>query len=298
MLLFLGTSLVGCKSGQLEPQFAPSTDQPSYAKEHPARLKSAQEDLDNQLTLSQTLTEEFKGYPDQLKDPDWKGVGVVIEDADREGQSPHYADRLEQNAEVASFYEQEKQEIHRHVGGALQYYAKKEGCEAEMYSPAAQALDKSIDKRLEARARQLSDAHDTILLNESSLGKANVAALEQQADHVALASYVTHIGLVKKKNQLDQLLADADAVDATLDDRIEELEKAAADQEDKKQAKLREDELAKLKEAKAALAEELAPAKEQAKTAQQRIEQARKAYAEALSNLEKEIEQRAQAKQP
>jgi len=297
--LVLGTLVTcasGCKTSQLEPQFAPSADQPSYAKRHPDQLKAALEDFEEQLTLAGTVSGELKDYPGELKEPDWQSVITIVEQADVEGRSPHYAESLEHNDQVAAFYEEEKPEIHKRVGGAVQYQAKEKGCDADMYSPAAHALDKSIEKQLEERTHSQSEAHATIAMNESALGKANIEALERQSDRIALASYITHVGLVRKKNEIDRLLADADAVDRTLASRIEELEKAPPPEKaTPAETKARQEELESLKAAKAALAEQLAPAREQAKNAEERINQARKTYSDALSALQQTLEQNATA---
>jgi hypothetical protein len=297
VMLVLGSLLTcasACKTSQLEPQFASSTDQPSYAKRHPAELKSALEDFDNQSTLASTLSGELKDYPAELKEPDWQGVITVVEYADLEGRSPHYAESLEQNGKVAAFYEEEKPEIHKRVGGAVQYQAKEKGCDADMYSPAVHALDKSIDKQLEERTRRQSEAHAHIAMNESALGKANIEALERQSDRIALYSYITHVGLVRKKLQIDQLLADADAVDRTLKNRIDEIEKAPPHEKaTPAETKARQDELESLKAAKASLAEELGPARQQAQNAEERITQARKTYSDALTALKQTLEQNA-----
>jgi len=286
---------LGCKTNQVEPEFAPSTDQPSYAKQHPAQLKAVQQNLEDQLTLASTLTGELEDYPAELKDPDWKGVAEVVEQADHEGRSQHYAENLEQNGKIAAFYEAEKPEIHKRVGGAVQYHAKEKGCTADMYSPAVHALDKAVDKQLEERTHESSEAHSYIALNAETLGKANVEALERQADRIALGSYVTHIGLVQKKNQLDRLLADADAVDRTLARRIEELEQAAPPEgQGKPSDKARTDELGALAEARTTLGAELEPARKQAETLEQRIQQVRQAYLDALSALKKSIDELAE----
>lgn len=294
--VLLVPQLSGCKKGQLEPEFASSVDQPSYAKVHPARLKSTLTDLDTQLTLVDTVTAEFKDYPDKLKDPDWPAVSDVVDRADVEGKSPHYAEQLEQNAKVATFYEEEKPEIQKAVGGAVQYQAKNKGCDVDMYSPAVHAMDRAVDKRLEERARAKSEAHSYISMHESKLGKANIEPLEDQAEQIAFASYVVHVGLVRKKNQLDQLLSEASGVESTLNERLEELKAAPPD--DKAPAsekKAYEEEIASLEAAKQELAEELGSAKQQAQTAEERIKQAQQKYEDALTQLKAALDERAKA---
>lgn len=292
LALLVAPPMVGCKKGQLEPEFASSAEQPSYAKTHPEELKATVTEIDGQLSLVDTTTAEFKEYPGQLKDPDWKEVIVVVDRADVEGRSPHFAQELEENGTVASFYEQEKPELHKRVGGAAQHQAKEKGCDADVYGSANYALDKGIEKSLEDRTHEKSEAHAHIAMNESKLGKANVEALENQADHIAWASYVAHVGLVRKKQKLDQLLADASGVESTLNDRIEELKAAPVDAKaPAAEKKAREDELTALEAARTTLSQELEPARKQAETLEQRITDAKKKYADALKQLKDTLEQ-------
>lgn len=296
LALLVAPPMVGCKKGQLEPEFASSAEQPSYAKTHPDELKSTVTELEGQLTLIDTTTAEFKDYPGQLKDPDWKEVAAVVDRADVEGRSPHFAAELEDNGTVASFYEQEKPELHKRVGGAAQYQAKEKGCDADVYGATTYALDKGIEKSIEDRTHKSSEAHAHIQMHQSKLGKANIEALESQADHIALASYVAHVGLVRKKQELDQLLADASGVESTLNDRIEELKAMPVDEKaPAAEKKAREDELAALEAARTTLSQELEPAKKQAETAEQRITEAQKKYAEALKQLKDTLEQNSSA---
>jgi len=296
LALVVVPQLVGCKKGQLEPEFAPSADQPSYAKTYPADLKATVTQLEGQLTLVDTTTAEFKEYPGQLKEPDWKEVIIVVDRADAEGQSSYYVEELEENGTVAAFYEEEKPELHKKVGGAAQYQAKEKGCDVDVYGSANYALDKGMEKSLEDRTHKRSEAHAHIAMHQTKLGKANVETLEQQADHIAWASYVVHVGLVRKKDHLDQLLADASGVESTLNDRIEELKAEPVDEKaPATEKKAREDELSELEAAKATLSQELEPAKKEAETLEQRITDARKKYADALKQLKDTLEQNAKA---
>ena len=292
----LSWGFIGCASQQLAPDYASSTDQPSYAKEHPGQLESTRQQLDAQLALAQSLCEEFKGYPGELKDPDWNGVLVVVGDADVEGRSPHFAESLEHNGKVAAFYEDEKEEIHKRVGGSVQYQAKNKGCTADMYSPAVVALDKAMKARLEERAHDHSEAHTYLRLNQDTLGKANTEALTRQADRIALASYVTHVGLVRSKNKLDTLIDDASAVNTTLQNRIDELQRTDPNEKPSKATlAARDEELKELEAAKALLPQQLEGAKQQSESAEQRIVEARRVYDDALSQLKASIEEQAKS---
>jgi tRNA nucleotidyltransferase (CCA-adding enzyme) len=241
------------------------------------------------------LTSEFEKYPGELKEPDWALVMRVVEQADAEGKSAHYADRVEANGVVAAFYQEEKDEIHKRVGGAVQYQAKEKDCSADLYSPAIHALDKSIEKQLEERTHEDSDAHMLIDQNQTALGKANVEALERQADHVAMASYLGNIGVQRKQRELDRLLQDASGVESTLDDRIEELSKPAPEvKRSAAEQKAIDDELEALKSAKASIQKDVQAAQESQKGAEERAERAQKLYDESLTQLNSLLEQKSE----
>ena len=242
------------------------------------------------------MAAQFEKYPDELEDPDWEVVMRIVDHADAEGKSAHYAERMEENETVAAFYREEKEDIHKRVGGAVQYQAKEKSCDADLYSPAVHALDTSIAKQLEERAHDDSDAHVLIEENQTALGKANVEALERQADAIALASYVSHVGVPQKQRELDSLLEDASGVESTLDNRIEELSKPSPPdvKRSAEEQKARDEELEALKAAKASLEQDVAQAKESQKGAEERAERAKKLYEDSLAQLKSLLEKKSE----
>lgn len=293
-LVTIGMHGVACAPREAEPLTASSADRPSYAKKYPERLQTTVSDVDTQGKALVELTGEFEKYPDELKEPDWNLVIRVVEQADAEGKSAHYAERVEQNGVVAAFYHEEKEDIHKRVGGAVQYQAKEKGCTADLYSPAVHALDKSIEKQLEERTHEDSDAHMLIEQNQTALGKANVEALQRQADHIAMASYVSNVGLPQKQRELERLLEDASGVESTLDDRIEELQKPppADAKRSAEEQKAIDEELEALKAAKASIKQDVTAAEESKKGAEERAERAKKLYDESLEQLKALLEKK------
>lgn len=293
-LMTISVLSVACAPRESEPLTASSADQPSYARKYPARLQTTVSNIDTQVKLLVTVASEFEKYPDELKDPNWDLVIQVVEHADAQGKSAHYAERIQDNSLILAFYEEEKDEIHKRVGGAVQYQAKEKGCDADLYSPAVLALDKSITKQLEDRAHDDSDAHLLIDQNQTALGKANVEALKQQADSIALASYLGHVGVQREQRELDRLLKDASGVDSTLDDRIEELSKPPPPEVKRspEEQKAVDGELEALKAAKASLQKDVAAAQESQKGAEERAERAKKLYEESLEQLNALLEKK------
>jgi hypothetical protein len=293
-LVFAGAHAVGCAPRESEPLTASSADRPSYARKYPERLQSTVSDIDAQVKSLVDLSGEFEKYPDELKDPDWDLVIRVVEQADAEGQSAHYAERIQENGVVSAFYNDEKEEIHKRVGGAAQYQAKEKGCDADVYSASVHALDKSIEKQLEERTHEDSDAHQLIEQNQTTLGKANVEALKRQADKIAMASYVGHVGVARRQRELDQMLEDASTVESTLDERIEELSKPPPPEVKRSalEQKAIDDELTALKTAKQSLQADVTAAQESQKGAEERAERAEKLYVESLEQLNSLLEKK------
>jgi hypothetical protein len=282
---------MACATQGVQPVMS-SAEQPSYAKKYPGHLQSAVADVDTQLKALLALTSQFEKYPGELQEPDWAIVDQIVRLADREGKSAHFAERLQQNAIVASFYEEQKKEIHQRVGGSVTHQAKEEGCSAELYGPTAYALDQSFSKGLASSTRAASDAHLLIAQNETALGKRNIEKLQQQADQIALASYISHVGLVRKHQEIERMLGDASGVESTIDERMEALsqsqppgQKLAAAEK-----KARDDELEALREANATLAQDVEAAKKTHEGAEDRASRAKELYAQAMTKLEAALE--------
>jgi hypothetical protein len=137
--------------------------------------------------------------------------------------------RLEESEQVARFFEEEKGELEKKVGGAAQYAVKQKNCDADVYGTTNNALGKAVEKQLELRLRAHNEAHRFILDNEDSLGKPNLETLQRQADDIAYASYVSHVAPKQTRARLEELIDEGSEVKKTLDRSIAEAGKIEGD---------------------------------------------------------------------
>lgn len=208
---------------------ASSAGQEGYAARFPDELSRARDRFVIAEAKVRELTLKFSDYPAALDKPDWNGVLQVVVTADQAGRSSAYVARAAEVEGVRTFFDDEKSEIEKKVGGAANYAAKKKGCDVDAYSPTAHALETSMDKQLEKRLRERNEAQAYIESHSDALGKQNTDKLMTQADEIAQASYLAHIDVVATKTRLDRLLREAGEVRSTLDRSIQAAEATIAD---------------------------------------------------------------------
>ena len=149
--------------------------------------------------------------------------------ADEVGKSQAYVDRIQRVDGAHAFFDIEKDEFTRRVGGAAQYTVKKKNCDVEVAGVVAGALKETVDKQLEKELRDASEAHALIDRYKPQIKKENVPELEKQADAIEYASWVVHIDLVNDKLKIRRMLAEADVVMRTQAEFIEEERKWQAE---------------------------------------------------------------------
>ncbi|MBW2456271.1 MAG: hypothetical protein JRI68_17260 [Deltaproteobacteria bacterium] len=284
----LTAGAAGCSETLPEPQIASSAAEPSYAQSYPARVDGEIQAFGDGQIRAKELAGQFKGYPAALEgDVDWNGVADIFGQADQVGRSRAYVNGIEEAEAARTFFEEEKDEITRKVGGAAHYVAKQGGCQGDEVAGAAiHALKKTVKKRLEERIRDANDAHRLVDRHRDKLGKKNAATLEQQVDDVTHASYLVHIALVEHKVRINQLIEDAETIKTTADELIKDeqeyqAESGRTDEEMKASVARVED----MKKAKAGMDAASEKAKRTAQDMEQRIEAAQKQYQEALDAL-------------
>src|SRR5262249_52684817 len=229
LALSLGGGL-GCASSIPEPQVASSAGQTVYAEDYPDKLQSLANGQANGEGDVKTITSDFVKYPDQLKDPPWPQVLVVVNQADASGKSAAYVDREHDVEKAQAFFTEEREEITKRVAGSVQYAAKKKECaDFDSYGPVSASLKESVEKQLEKRLRAANEAHLTIDRYRDPFGKANAAALEKQADAISFASYTTYVKLPAAKAVTAHLIAETDEVRKTLDRSIQDEQKLQAE---------------------------------------------------------------------
>jgi hypothetical protein len=288
---------VACSAPKPEPRIASSAGEQGYALEYPAALQALANEYVNAEGLVKKTISELPKYPDQLKDPAWPHVLEIVTRADEAGGSAAYVDRHRELQGARTFFVEEKDEITKRVAGSVQYAAKKKEYDFDAYGTAAGALKESVDKQLEKRMRAKNEAHFLIERYRDSLGKANVQALEKQADDIGLASYVTNVQIVAVKVDAARLLADADQVKKTLDRAIgEEQAFRTAPGRSAAEKKASTDRASKMQDSKARVDSAVAQTQAFAKDLEQRNEALKKEYVAALDALKKAISSRAGVK--
>jgi hypothetical protein len=297
LCILAALATVACSAPKPEPRIASSAGEAGYAVEYPASLQTLLNEYVNGEGAVKRITSELPKYPDQLKDPAWSRVLEIIGRADEAGASAAYVGRYREVEGARTFFAEEKDEITKKVGGAVQYAAKKKECDFDAYGPAAGGLKEAVDKQLEKRLRARNEAHSTIERYRESLGKANVLVLEKQADDISLASYITNIELVTVKVDAARLLADADQVKKTLDKAIvDEQAWQAATGRSAQEKKASGERVIRMQDSKARLDSAVAQTQAFAKDLQQRTEALKKEYVAALEALKKAISSRAGVK--
>jgi hypothetical protein len=289
---FLG--LAACSTPKPEPQIASAAPQGGYATGYSAELSRVGTDFGSKRAEARRLEQGFAGYPAELKDPDWKRVGEVVDAADAAGRSWAYVDRLRETEGARTFFDAEQDEIIKKTAGAAQYVVKKKGCDVDVQGTVAQALKDSYGKQLDERLRDASEAEVLIARHRAAIGKENVPALEKQADQVSRASFLVHVALVEDKLRLRRLLDEAEQVKKTGEAFIE-AEHAAQNEKGVTDAdkKASEERIEAMRKAMASIDSAVEQAKSLEPNLEQQIEEAQKEYADALLGLQTKLREKA-----
>jgi hypothetical protein len=290
---------LACASQHVEPQVASSAAQTHYAASYPDHLQATSNDYVNTEGDVRRITTDFPKYPGQLKDPPWSLVVTIVNRADEAGRSASYVDARRDFEATRSFFTQEREEITRKMAGSAQYAIKKKECECEVDVSGAisSSFKDAFEKQMDRRLRAHSDAHTLIERYRESLGKANAAALEKQADDISQASYATFIRAPELKARTSALLQEAAQVQKTLDQSIAderafqaETGRAAADK------KASAERVAKMEDAKVRIASAIPALQNLEKEIDQRNQALKKEYSDALESLRKTVETKTTSK--
>ncbi len=288
LALALGTTAVACNKSTVEPQLASSSGQVGYAEGYPDTVAATIAALEQAEGESRQLSEGFAGYADALsgEEVDRATVAEMFERAAAAGRSGAYVERAEQLAGARTFFNDEKDEIHKKVAGSVGYVAKQASCNADVQSAAVVSLDKVVKERLEAQLREANDAQRLLQRERSALGDKNAAILQAQLDDVTRASYLSHIAMVRHKVALRRLIGEASAVEDTIDKAIASEQEYQATEGRSDDAKANS---AQRVEALQASLSKLGAAKKDAKKTEvgieARIKQAQKTFRDALDAL-------------
>jgi hypothetical protein len=295
--ILIGCALLALACSKQEPAlYASSASEASYAERYPAMLAAQRNGHFEAEKQVYALSGEFSKYPNELKEPSWVHVQIVVQKADEAGKGADYAAGMGETQAVRTFYTEERDTLRQKVGGSAEHAAKEKSCDVELYGPIGGALDRSMDQGLEERLHERSAAHRAIEDYEDAIGKPNVEKLEKQADTIALASYLVHVRLPQTKREIDARLADASGVKSTLERTQEESKAVLDDARASKNAKDRAQKRAEAaRTAQASLDSEVEQAKKLGDELEQRAKAMQDQYEKAYGALIDELEKRAKA---
>jgi hypothetical protein len=295
--MLVGVLSLGCAGQKVEPQVASSAGQANYAVQYPASLQSISNDYVNAEGEVRKNTTDFAKYPDQLKDPPWPVVQGVVTRADEAGRSGSYVEGRSDYEAVQEFFTEENSDITKKVAGSAQYVAKKKDCDVDVSGAVSSSLKEAVDKQQEKRLRAHNDAHVIIDRYRESLGKANAAALEKQADDISETSYTAYVRTALLKARAMRLLDEANQVKKTLDQSIAEERtfqaepgRSAADK------KASNDRIAKMEDGKVRIDSAVPQLQAMVKEIDQRNDAIKKEYDTALDALKKAIASKSPSK--
>ncbi len=217
----------------------------------------------------------------------------VVNRADEAGRSAAYVDARHDFEDTRDFFTQEREEITRKVAGSAQYVIKKKEssqCDVDVSGAVSSSLKDAVDKQLEKRLRAHNDAHLLIDRYRESMGKANAAALEKQADDISSASYSTFIRSIELKVRATRLLDEANQIKKTLDQSIAD-ERAFQAEPGRKEGdkKASNERIAKMEDGKVRIEAAVPQLQALAKEIDQRSQAMNKEYADALEALKKAV---------
>jgi hypothetical protein len=279
---------IACSSSSnKEPAVASSAGQSNYAVRYPSSLDALRADYGTKRQDSHALVGNFARYPDELSGSAPEDVWPVLQGADEAGRSGSYVQERRSLEQVRTFFNEEKDDIGRRVAGSADYVAKQKGCaNVDVGGAANAALKDAVDKRIEKRLREHNEGHAALERVRHKLGKERADKLEKEADEVAEASYLVHVGLPDVKARLNAQLAEADQVKKTLDGALasegQYQATAGITEADKKASN---DRVTALNKSKGEIDGVVAQGQELSKRIDADIKEAQKEYADAFAAL-------------
>lgn len=289
-LLVLCPLLVACGKEDAKSPYAVSINQPSSALQFPAMIEGVNKQIRDREAKAKENIAKIPSAADKLADTDWDLVAKIADAADASGMDGGYAAELHKLEGVRDFMDDEREEIVKKIGGAVQYAAKQKNCDVDAWGAISASLKDVVDDRMKERMRANNEALLLIERHEDTLGKKNVPALEDMADLIAFTSYTTHVELPEAKERLEELKKSSAQAKSALERLIkEETEHLTPDKKPEiaKASKVRikgaEEKIAAIDAATADTDQNLADVEQRAKDLQKSYDDAKKQLGEAIS---------------
>ena len=173
------------------------------------------------------------------------------------------------------------------------FAAKQKGCDVDVSGAASHALKETIEKRLEKRLREASEANVYIDRNQAALGKDNIEKLHEQADEIAYAAYLSHVVVVEHKVRLRRMLEEAETVKKSLDAGIRAEQAYQAESgRTPAEKKASEERAEKMRTAAAKVDSAVMQARTVSERADERVAAVTKTYDDAIGKLREDLKKR------
>jgi hypothetical protein len=291
-------ALTACAHADKGPVLASSAGQPTYALNYVDELAATVKGVGDAQEQERKLATNFATRIDELKKPDWDVVRAVVDHSDAAGKSADFFDARGEVDAVRTFWTDEKGLVDGKVAASTQYAVKQAPCASDcttldVAGPAVFALNDSMEKGIVKRLHASNDAFLLIERERTTLGSPNTIVLEKLADDVAQASFLVHVDIVVRRERLQRMLSDANAVKATLENFVQD-EKAYRAQPGRTELdkKASDERVAQAMRTKAQIDGETAQAQAAEKGSEQTIATITKDYDDALKNLRDKIDEK------
>jgi hypothetical protein len=277
-----------CATSRLEPRLQSSADSVAYALRYPDALAAAQRAFDQDAQQAQQLSVALSKRIHELKADDSALLLRVVNEADAAGRSEEYARTRRQDRELADFWSEERGGLASRASAAAQKELAETSCADKDLAPAVQhALKDGLDRPREKRLRASNEAHHTLELHRTRLA-GSLAGWQRAADEIALASHYTHVALREDMRELERLLGERNAVEATLgravdDERVIQSDPRAGEQ------KASQDRVVRVEKVRASLAAVSEPAQRALDDQQRKQAEAERAYEQAIEAIREHL---------
>jgi len=224
--------LFGCEKNTLPPLMGSSAGQSVYAVSYPDKLGALRGDFASQENRIGQLKGEISTFADGIETGAWEHVIELYELSEEDGRTEDFAERFDQNDQVATFFDDEKEKLTQSVAGNVGYVAKQKECKDpnEIAGTAVVSMKKSVDKQLTERLRSHGEASVYLLSHTEALGPKATEKLRDQIDKLSELAYLAHVGLERTRRRLQTMLEQSSEIRSTLERVSESADRLVADE--------------------------------------------------------------------
>jgi len=284
-MIALALASAGCDSGNAKSPYEISVDQGSSALLIPRRVDRVTKRIRADEAKAKETIAAMPTMAEKFEETDWKVVLQIVEAANEAGKDGGYGAEMRDLRASRAFFDDQKEEITKKVGGSVQYAVKQKGCDVDAWGAVSVSMKESIDERVEERTRASNDAFLHIERNREPLGEKNIPALEQMADKIAHASFVVHVEIPEAKEELEGTVNAAGEARKKIQKLLQEEQAAPTHKPNAKEQKSQKDRIKQAEDGLKLLDEAEADAKDNLASLEQRAKDLVTSYDAALGKL-------------